>query len=428
MNLKDSLSYALEQALKLGSDKAEGVINQSEKKELNIEAGKMSLFRTTFQNSLSIEAIKDNKQGSVSINKIDKDSIDNSIKLLMNNVETSQPDEANDISEKQEAEKFNKGTLNPDLNSMYDKLDEFNHYVKDSHKKIILEAAMLDHTTNSSFIMNSNGVDFEVNKGLYTFSPMFTAKDKEKTSSFNYTYFSSLALKEKIKDKSYLSELLSQTEEQVNTFPIKEKFVGSIIVTPHCLPDFLSFIENSISDSAIISGSSIYKNKIGSKIANKNLNLTSSPLDKNLASGYFITADSYKTQNIDIIKNGILQTHLLSLYGAKKTGGERASNNGGAYIISKGSDSFENMIKNIDKGILLCRFSGGYPSDNGDFSGVAKNSYYIENGEIKYPVIETMISGNISEMFLNIDNISNENINFGDKILPWITFNGITVS
>ena len=428
MNLKDSLYYALDKAIKLGADKAEGGINESEKKELNIEAGKMSLFRTTFQNSLSIEAIKDNKQGSVSINKIDKDSIDNSIKLLMNNVETSQPDEANDISEKQEAEKFNKGTLNPDLNSMYDKLDEFNHYVKDSHKKIILEAAMLDHTTNSSFIMNSNGVDFEVNKGLYTFSPMFTAKDKEKTSSFNYTYFSSLALKEKIKDKSYLSELLSQTEEQVNTFPIKEKFVGSIIVTPHCLPDFLSFIENSISDSAIISGSSIYKNKIGSKIANKNLNLTSSPLDKNLASGYFITADSYKTQNIDIIKNGILQTHLLSLYGAKKTGGERASNNGGAYIISKGSDSFENMIKNIDKGILLCRFSGGYPSDNGDFSGVAKNSYYIENGEIKYPVIETMISGNISEMFLNIDNISNENINFGDKILPWITFNGITVS
>ena len=193
MNLKESLSYALDKAIKLGADKAEGGINQSEKKELNIEAGKMSLFRTTFQNSLSIEAIKDNKQGSVSINKIDKDSIDNSIKLLMNNVKTSQPDEANDISEKQEAEKFNKGTLSPDLNSMYDKLDEFNHYVKDSHKKIILEAAMLDHTTNSSFIMNSNGVDFEVNKGLYTFSPMFTAKDKEKTSSFNYTYFSSLA-------------------------------------------------------------------------------------------------------------------------------------------------------------------------------------------------------------------------------------------
>ena len=61
MNLKDSLSYALDQLCKLGADKAEGLINESEKKELNIEAGKMSLFRTTFQNSLSLEAIKDNK-------------------------------------------------------------------------------------------------------------------------------------------------------------------------------------------------------------------------------------------------------------------------------------------------------------------------------------------------------------------------------
>ena len=172
MNLKDSLSYALDKTIQLGADKAEGGINQSEKKELNIEAGKMSLFRTTFQNSLSIEAIKDNKQSSVSINKVDKESIDSSIELLMSNVESSQADEANDISQNQNSEVFNKGSLEPDLHLMYDKLDEFNDYVRSKHKKIILEAAMLDHTTNSSFIMNSNGVDFEVNKGLYTFSPM----------------------------------------------------------------------------------------------------------------------------------------------------------------------------------------------------------------------------------------------------------------
>ena len=181
MNLKESLSYALDRTLKLGADKAEGLINESAKKELNIEAGKMSLFRTTFQNSLSIEAIKDNKQGSVSINKIDRDSIDNAIKLLISNVESSEADESNDISEKQDSEVFNKGLLNPDLNLMYDKLDEFNNYVKDKHKKIILEAAMLDHTSNISHILNTNGVDFQINKGIYNFSPMFTAKDGEKT-------------------------------------------------------------------------------------------------------------------------------------------------------------------------------------------------------------------------------------------------------
>ena len=107
MNLKESLSYALDRTIKLGADKAEGIINESAKKELNIEAGKMSLFRTTFQSSFSIEAIKDTKQGTISINKIDKESIDKSIDTLINNVNSSEPDEANDISERQDPEVFN---------------------------------------------------------------------------------------------------------------------------------------------------------------------------------------------------------------------------------------------------------------------------------------------------------------------------------
>ena len=52
-----TFSLLIGRAVKLGADKAEGLINESAKKELNIEAGKMSLFRTTFQSSLSIEAI-----------------------------------------------------------------------------------------------------------------------------------------------------------------------------------------------------------------------------------------------------------------------------------------------------------------------------------------------------------------------------------
>ena len=86
------------------------------------------------------------------------------------------------------------------------------------------------------------------------------------------------------------------------------------------------------------------------------------------------------------------------------------------------------MISSIDRGILLSRFSGGSPSDNGDFSGVAKNSYYIEKGKIKYPISETMISGNICQMLHNIKDVSKETINFGSSIYPWIQFSGITIS
>ena len=428
MNLKDVLSYALDKLLGSGMDHAEGVINESEKKELNIESGKISLFRTTFSNSLSLEAIKDYKQSSIHINKIDKSSIDSAVESLIESVKSSQADDANAISEKQPTEIFKKGQIYPDLNLMYDRVDDFNNYVKSEYKKIILEAVTLDHNSSKTYISNSNGVDFEVNKGLYGFSAMFTAKDGLNTSSFNYTGVNRLKLDNDFKDQGYMSNLLKQSEEQVKSFPIKDKFVGQVVVTPHCLSEFISFIDSSISDSALISGTSIYKNKIGDKIASENFSLSSNPTDERIDSGYFITGDTYKAENVDIIKNGVLNTHLLSLYGAKKIGGKRIANQGGCYIVNPGTESLDNMIKSIDRGILLCRFSGGNPSDSGEFSGVAKNSYYIEKGEIKFPIIETMISGNISQMFMNINNISKENIDFGDSLLPWISFDGVTIS
>ena len=113
---------------------------------------------------------------------------------------------------------------------------------------------------------------------------------------------------------------------------------------------------------------------------------------------------------------------------SNKLGKNRAVNDGGAYIVSPGVRSHDEIIKNIDEGILLCRFSGGNPSSNGDFSGVAKNSYYIKNGEIQFPITETMVSGNVKEMFENLDDVSSDRVNFGYGIFPWISFNGITIS
>ncbi len=428
MNLKETLSYALDKLLDAGMNHVEGGINQYEKKELNIESGKMSLFRTTFSNSISLEAIKDLKQSSISVNKIDKKSVDIAITSLIESVNSSQVDEANAISENQTNEIFSKGELVPDLDLMYDRVEDFNKHVKNDYKKIILEAVTLDHNTSKTYIANSNGVDYEVNKGLYGFSAMFTAKDGSNTSSFNYTGVNRLKLDNDFKNQGYISDLMRQSEEQIKSFPIKNKFVGQVIVTPHCLPDFVSFIDSSISDSSLISGTSIYKNKIGDKITSDIFSLSSNPIDDRIDSGYFLTGDTYKAKNTDIVKKGVLNTHLLSLYGAKKTGGKRVSNQGGCYIVNTGSESLENMIKNIDKGILLCRFSGGSPSDNGDFSGVAKNSYYIEKGKIKFPIIETMVSGNIAQMFMNINSISKESVDFGDSILPWVSFDGVTVS
>jgi len=68
------------------------------------------------------------------------------------------------------------------------------------------------------------------------------------------------------------------------------------------------------------------------------------------------------------------------------------------------------------------------PASNGDFSGVAKNSFYVENGEIKYAITETMITSNLKDMFNNIEEISIETLNTGESVTPWMKIRGVTIS
>ena len=97
-------------------------------------------------------------------------------------------------------------------------------------------------------------------------------------------------------------------------------------------------------------------------------------------------------------------------------------------VMRPGDRSLEEIIASIEKGILVGRFSGGQPSTNGDFSGVAKNSFLIENGKITHAVSETMISGNLADMLQNVVAISRERVADGSSVLPYAAFDGITVS
>ena len=428
MNKKDSVSYCLDSLKKAGADKASCTLSMTEKKELNVEIGEITLLRTTFNTNMGISAIKDQKEGSTYINKTDKDSIDSAIEGVMEMAKGSQPDDAYDIAEEQPSQSFSKGDESANLDNMYQSLEEFVHYVKSTYPKIQLEAAIMDFNHSRSLVQNTNGVDFEIREGIYGFSPMFLSKDGKDTSSFNGTGFSALKMENPLYKYGSIDTLLKQSVEQLHTQNIKDKFVGQIVVTPDCIGDFLGFITSDISDGKMISGNSLYKEKLNEQITHPKLTFHSRPVSEEIDDGYFITSDGYVAENSTIVDKGILKTHLLGIYGAKKLSKDRAVNDGGAYIVDAGDKSHAEIIKNIEQGIFLARFSGGNPANNGDFSGVAKNSYYIENGEIKYPISETMVSGNIKEMFENLSEISSDRIDFGSSILPWISFKGITVS
>lgn len=429
MTEREILDYTIKKLKATGIDHANCSLSKNTTYEMNVEAGKMTLIRTVFNNNLDLYVINNNQSGSYRINKLDKPFIDRAVAEVVEIAESSEADPAHAIAEYQPKAQFSTGPDRPNEDLMYTRLDEFLDDVKSKYPKIMLENAYFTFSQNTMGLVNTNGIDFTVSKGIYRFNCVFSGKDEKKSSSFNYTGLSTKDLNQKLIDYGSLDYLLQQSSEQTDTKSLSGKFVGDIIVTPDCMGDFLSYLLNiTVRDGALISGTSVYKNSLGKQIADSRLTIHSKPVSPEIADGYYLTDDGYTAKNSTIIDQGVLKTFLLSLYGANKTGQSRAVNDGGCYVIEPGTKSLDEIISKVQQGILLARYSGGNPSQNGDFSGVAKNSYYIENGKIQYPISETMVAGNLIDMQHNIIDISKERVDFGSGIYPWIAFSGVTIS
>ena len=74
------------------------------------------------------------------------------------------------------------------------------------------------------------------------------------------------------------------------------------------------------------------------------------------------------------------------------------------------------------------RFSGGAPAPSGEYSGVAKNAFLIEHGKVTCALTETMISGCVPDMLNNIRAVSSDLLKDGSVSLPYIAFDGVTIS
>ena len=96
--------------------------------------------------------------------------------------------------------------------------------------------------------------------------------------------------------------------------------------------------------------------------------------------------------------------------------------------VAPGDTPIDEIIANTERGIILARFSGGIPNAQLDFSGVAKNSFYVEDGMVRYPLVETMVSGNFQKLLMNVRALSRETVNFGDGAYPYMAASGVTIS
>ena len=428
-DLKNIARQIGEELSNAGVQKAQYTVAAKETREFNVDGGEFSLFRTLFDNSLAITAYKDDKKGSISTNSFDKEAVTAAVTNCIQSAEAGIADPAYDIAPKQENKIFEEGSYEPDVDRLFARTKELMETIKKHHPRILVEQMIVCHVKRHELFRNTNGTEFEICSGSYNIELMFSGHEGDTATSFYESFVTTDNLDRPFIELGSVRKDLCDVEAQLSTIPVEGKFEGVAVLTPGSLGSFLySVISNFASDDAILDKTSIWMDKLGEKVAHDSLTLSLAPLDERICCGERYTSDGFLSENFDIIQNGVLRSYMLGLYVANKSGYAPARNTSYAVVIEGGDTAYEDMIKGIKKGIIVGRFSGGNPSSNGDFSGVAKNSFLIEDGQIKGAVSETMINGNLADILKNIVAISKETVADGTSVLPYIAVSGVTIS
>jgi PmbA protein len=170
---------------------------------------------------------------------------------------------------------------------------------------------------------------------------------------------------------------------------------------------------SAINGASIVRGSSWLVKNLGEEIFPKNISIIECPLKARCSGSRPFDAEGLKTNTKNIINNGILETWLLDLSSSKNLSLQSTGNavrtvssppSPGISNISfiGGSKSRDDLIKEMGTGLLVTSMIGLTLNQiTGDYSRGA-SGYWVENGELKYPVNECTIAGNLKEMLKTI--------------------------
>jgi PmbA protein len=175
----------------------------------------------------------------------------------------------------------------------------------------------------------------------------------------------------------------------------------------------LGHLSGAISGSAIARGTSFLRDQMGQQIMSAHTTIEDDPLrPRGLRSAGF-DGEGVATAKLTPIDKGVLQNWWLDSAAARQleleTNGRAARGIGGPpapsatnLYMQAGTDSVDTMLKNIGTGLYVTELIGmGVNGVTGDYSRGA-SGFWIENGELAYPVSEVTIAGNLKEMFLNM--------------------------
>ena len=227
----------------------------------------------------------------------------------------------------------------------------------------------------------------------------------------------------------------------LKTKPVETKNY-KLVFTQFALQELLYYtLINAVKADSVERNQSPFKDKMGTKVGSDAITMIDDGLlYGGLRTGIF-DGEGVPHQKTPVIEKGILKNFLFDNYTAKKQGKESTGNASRAGYLSTpsieatnfhilpGTKSAENLLNEVDDGLLVSYLQGAHSSNpvSGEFSVVATPAWRIRNGKIENATRGVMLAGNIFELLKNVSLVGGNERKVGQLVAPWLLVENVRV-
>lgn len=433
--LRDAVSFAIETAQKAGATAEVGVTKVS---GLSVSTRLQEIENVEFTNdgALGISVYLGQQKGNASTSDLSEEAIKNTVEAALAIAKYTSPDDCTGLADK-ELMAFEA----PDL-ALY---HSANVDVEQA-TKLALEAekSALEYDAK---IVNSNGASFNSHTGVrvygnthgmlqsylssrYSLSCSVIGGELDQLENdYEYTVsreFDALSPADWVGQNCAKKVIARLNPQKLTTREVPVIFLNDVAT------GLISHLTGAISGGSLYRKSSFLLDHLGKQVLPDWFQISERPhLLKRLASTPF-DSEGVRTQDLEIIQDGVLQTYLLTSYSGRKMGMQSTGHAGGIHnwlVKPNLTGGLTALLRQMGTGLLVTDVMGqGVNIVTGDYSRGAAG-FWVENGEIQYPVAELTIAGQLQDMLKNIVAVTDDieyrsNIQTGSILLDKMKISG----
>lgn len=435
LELREAVEFALQIAKKAGAEAEVGVTKVS---GLSVSTRLMNTENIEFNNdgSLGISVYLGQRKGNASTSDLQPKSIQQAVESALGIAKYTSEDECAGLADK-DLMAFDA----PDLDLYHEahiSVDEAVEMAKTAEESAL---------NVSERIVNSEGATFNSHSGVRVYGNTHGMLQSYLSSRYSLSCSVIAAYEEQLeRDYEYtvsreLDVLSSpiwvgqqaaiKAEDRLNPQKIATCEVP-VIFYNEVATGLIGHLAGAISGGALYRKSSFLLDKLGTQVLPSWFEISERPhLRKQLASSAF-DSEGVRTQDREIITDGILQTYLMTSYSGRKMGLPSTGHAGGIHnwlVKSNRNGGLNTLLAEMGTGLLVTEFLGSAINPvTGEYSRGAAG-FWVENGEVQYPVAEITIAGQLQEMYQQIiavgDDIEHRsNIQTGSILLEKMKISG----